>query len=230
MQTKLAKYTITYPNQEEYHYLKNEIFTHDCYYFETENAHPLILDVGAYIGISVLYFKREYPDCKIIAFEPNPDAVAMLEENIFNNALDNIEVHQTAIWDENGEKNLYIDKTGLDRFSVASFSPKAWDSSVESNKIIIKTERLDKYLNQEVDLLKLDIEGSEQKVLKSIKKLLPKIKNIILEYHPTNNQDINKVLDILKPNFDISVFLDGKEINKNIPKDKLLTIKAICKN
>ncbi|MCD4756371.1 FkbM family methyltransferase [bacterium] len=229
MQTKLAKYTINFLNEQEYHLLKNEIFTNDCYYFETDKEQPLIIDVGAYIGLSVLYFKREYPNAKIIAFEPNPVAIPVLNENIFNNNLDNIKVHESAIWVEDGIKKMYIDNTKEDRYSVSSFTRNSWNGTVKSKLISVKTERLDKYVNREVDLLKLDIEGAEQRVLKSIKRYFPNIKNIIFEYHPTQNQNLKKIIELLETHYDLSIYRDAKEIKQNFPANKLLLIKATYK-
>ncbi|MCD4811845.1 FkbM family methyltransferase [bacterium] len=229
MQTKLAKYTISYLNEQEYHYLKNEIFTNNCYSFETDKEDPLIIDVGAHIGLSILYFKREYPNSRIVAFEPNPITVQVLNENIFNNNLDDIEIHESAIWVEDGIKKMYIDNTEQDRYSVASFNKNCWNGTVKSKLISVKTERLDKYVNQDIDLLKLDIEGAEQRVLKSIKRYFCNIKNIIFEYHPTHGQDIKKILELLDTHYDIRIYQNGKEIKKNIPNNKLLLVNATYK-
>lgn len=226
MESKISKYTVKFFNEEEFHTLKSEIFTNDCYYFESENPNPLIIDVGSYIGISVLYFKHIYPNSKIIAFEPNPAAVTILKENIYNNELEDIEIHQTAIADIDGEKDMYIDNTGMDRYSVASFKKGAWNGEVKSKKLRVETEKIGKYLKQETDLLKLDVEGSEQAILKRIKKYFSKIKNIILEYHPTENQDLDKIIDMLKKRYDIEILYEGKTLKRNIPEKKLLTIKA----
>jgi hypothetical protein len=79
-------------------------------------------------------------------------------------------------------------------------------------------------------MLKLDVEGSEQVILNSIKDHFSNIKNIILEYHPTPNQDLDKILDILNNKYNLEIYYEGKLLKRNIPKDKLLTIKAICKD
>jgi FkbM family methyltransferase len=227
MDTKLGKYSITFSNEEEYHLIKNDVFTNNSYYFQTEKDDPYIVDVGAHIGISILYFKKHYPNCKITAFEPNPTNFQMLEENIFQNCITNVELINSAIWVEEGEKDLHIDSSELDRFSVSSFTPKAWNSSVDTNRIRVNTERLAKYLNQNIDLLKIDVEGAEQKILKDIKNSLQNVKNIIIEFHPTGDQDIKKVLEMLNTSgFDTEIFLDGK-LQKKLVRDRLVIIRAI---
>jgi FkbM family methyltransferase len=230
MQSKISKYTINYFNEEEFHYLKREIFTNDCYYFYTNKEQPLIIDVGAYIGLSVLYFKKLYPNSKIVAFEPNPVAFDILKENLFINNITNVELHQSAILNKEGEKELYIDNTDLERYSVASFNQDAWNREVVSKKVRVKTEKLNKYLDKEIDMLKLDVEGSEQVILNDIKSQFSNIKNIIFEYHPTSNQKLDKIIEMLSKEYNLEIYYEGKLLKRNIPKDKLLTIKAIYKD
>jgi FkbM family methyltransferase len=230
MQSKISKYTVTYFNKQEFHSLKHEIFTNNSYYFESNNPNPFILDIGAYIGLSIVYFKQLYPNSKIVTFEPNPQSFKVLQENIFNNEFKNIELHNTAIYKKEGCKEMYIDNTGMDRYSVTSFSKNAWNNEVKSNKIKVKCEKLDKYLDRHVDLLKLDVEGSEQAILKDISNQFNKIENIIFEYHPTSNQNIDNILKLLNKKYDIEIFEGGKQINKDIPNNKLLTVKATYKH
>jgi FkbM family methyltransferase len=227
MQSKIGRYCVKYFNKEEFHSLKREIFTNDSYYFESTNINPLIIDVGAYIGLSVLYFKNLYPKSQIVAFEPNPEAFELLEENIFQNSIEGVELHKSAAWTKDGKKDMYIDDTGMHRYSVASFKKDAWNGEVLSKKINVKTEELGKYTNRETDLLKLDVEGSEQQILKSLVPYFENIKNIIVEFHPTRTQNVETVLNMLKRNYAIEIYQEGKEIERNIPKDKLLTIRAI---
>ena len=72
-------------------------------------------------------------------------------------------------------------------------------------------------------MLKIDTEGSEENILKSHKNILGSVENIVVEYHPTMGKKINRILEILKPYFDIQIFYEG-QITKNIPNNKLLTI------
>jgi len=230
MQSKIGKYIVNYFNEEEFHIIKREIFSHNSYYFDTKNPSPYIIDVGSYIGISVLYFKNIYPNSKIVCFEPNPLAIDLLKENILENDIQNIDIHESGIWIEDGKKDLYIDDSGLERFSVGSFNKNCWNGSVPSQKITIKTEKLTKYIDGTVDLLKLDVEGSEQRILKGIQKYFKNIKNIILEYHPTKDQDIKKIIEILQKHYNIEIYEDGKLLKRNIPSNRLLTIKATYKH
>ena len=50
--------------------------------FILQNHLHKFIDCGANIGISILFFKKQYPDCTIMAFEPNPHAFPLLEKNV----------------------------------------------------------------------------------------------------------------------------------------------------
>ncbi|MDD3474874.1 MAG: FkbM family methyltransferase [Candidatus Dojkabacteria bacterium] len=230
MQSKIGKYIVNYFNEEEFHSIRREIFTNNSYYFESDNPTPYIIDIGTYIGISVLYFKDLYPNSKILCFEPNPMAIDLLKENILINNIQNVDIHDSAILIKDGIKDLYIDNTNLDRFSIGSFNKNCWNGSISTQKITVNTENLTKYIKTSVDLLKMDVEGSEQEILGSIKKDFGNIKNIIFEYHPTKNQNLNKILNLLSSNYDIEIYDNGRLLKRNIPTNKLLTIKAIYKH
>lgn len=79
-----------------------------------------------------------------------------------------------------------------------------WGDEKDNKKISVKTTKLSKYINKKVDLLKIDIEGSEQKVLEEIKNKLHMIKQIVMEFHSTpssRNENNYKIVEkILKEN------------------------------
>jgi hypothetical protein len=63
-------------------YLFKEIFIYNSYEFLSTKKNPFILDCGSNIGMSILYFKYFYPNCKIYAFEPDPETFELLKFNI----------------------------------------------------------------------------------------------------------------------------------------------------
>src|SRR5258708_6810336 len=109
--SKLAPFTIFYDHGEEYHRLKNEIFTQGVYYFETNSARPSIIDAGAHIGLATLYFKKMYPGAHVTAIEPNPRTFPLLEKNVFENQLNDVTTHQVALASESGIAEFFLDRT-----------------------------------------------------------------------------------------------------------------------
>ena len=146
--TKLGKYTVYYTDHQEFSILKNEIFTQKCYHFDTENITPYIFDIGAHIGLSTLYFKQLYPASTIECFEPHPDLVPFLEQNVWLNDLENVYVHAVGLgpkgqtdltlhWDPN--EPLWLSTSSTHPFSPSRNSKSTqWETSPKSpqNKML----------------------------------------------------------------------------------------------
>lgn len=225
--TKLGKYTFLYPNKKEYHILKREIWNQEIYSFNTNRNCPNIIDIGSHIGISVLYFKNLYPNSKILGFEPNPISFEILKENIFNNGLDDVSIINKAVSSNNSSKDLYIDNSNNNWESNSSLLKNSWNGKENTKKIRAQCTRLDKYTESldVIDMLKIDTEGNEFDILNSHKSILNKTENISVEYHPFKGNKIEKILSLLKPFFNIEIYLEGEKIKKEID-NKLLTIKG----
>ena len=185
-------------NQFKLHYtdslsLYNEIvdiFEDRIYYFKTNNPKPTIIDAGSCIGVSILYFKQLYPLAKIYGFEPDKNIYSVLKKNIEQNHLTDVEILNFGLGKTVGILKFYPDNS--DGGSVVEEQNK--DSVVE---ISIKT--LSSYLNEPIDLLKMNIEGMESDVFEEIESKLSNVNEIILEYHCFDNlkQTLGNILNIL---------------------------------
>lgn len=223
-ETKLGRYQITYPDGKEYHTLKREIWGEDLYYFNSNNTAPFIIDIGAHIGVSVLYFKSIYPESRIVAFEPNPDSFSILEENIKINNITGITLVNKAVWNYSGIKDFYVPTDGY-WSSNSSFSSGSWTSKEETKKISVETTTLSSYMFEDIDMMKIDTEGSEIQILKANRDLFKRIDNICVEYHPIKNTKPQDILNILNTSFNTEVYYEG-EVCKKFPVNRLLTIKG----
>lgn len=164
-----------------------EIFIDDIYAIDLGKA-PLILDCGANIGMSVLYLKNNHPDATIWAFEPDATNFELLEKNIRSFALSNVILYKEAVWIEDGE----ISFSG-----ESSMSSKIDEGMPNEKRNTVACCRLKKHMNQKIDLLKIDIEGAEYKVLNDIKENLHWVSNMFLEYHGSFEQN-NELCEILQ--------------------------------
>ena len=106
--TKIDGITFSFVNEVEFAYLYDEIFYLNEYGFAANTTAPLIIDCGAHIGISTLYFKKLYPQAKVIAFEPNPETFKLLELNVRQNNLRNVELVNAAVSDSTEEIDFYV--------------------------------------------------------------------------------------------------------------------------
>ena len=154
---------------------------------------PVIIDIGAHIGITARFFKHYHPTSKIICYEPNPDTFKILKQN--THKLDNVRLINSAIHDFNGQTNLNL-------------SNRSWDDSLFANggldNITVKVASASDVCRPHVDLLKIDAEGSEYAIINDLNQSgkLANIDRIIMEFHGRINdkQKLKQMLDIFKKN------------------------------
>lgn len=183
------------PDAHSFAFTYDEIFNKEIYSFESTNNNPLIIDCGANIGLSILFFKKLYPSSNIIAFEPDPTIYSYLTNNLDSYAFDNVVTYNLGVWKE--QSTLKFWKEGSDAGRIIS----PFDS-FPNDGIEIPTVRLSKYLSdvEKVDLLKIDIEGAELDVVQEISGHMHKIERLFVEYHSFKNsvQHLDVLLSLLK--------------------------------
>jgi FkbM family methyltransferase len=190
-QTELLGRTILILDSPSYLFIKNELFNVGIYKFRSARNNPLIIDCGANIGLSVIYFKELYPQARVIAFEPDEVVFNALKFNIEAFGFVDIQLICRALWYEETTLKFYSEKADAGR--IANLDDRG-------SIVDVKTVRLRQYLNQKVDFLKIDIEGAETVVLKDCQDLLFNVKMIFVEYHSFSGHDqsLPELLAILK--------------------------------
>ena len=195
---ELPGYQLSYPDEKTFKGLFDQMFIWREYAFKAESETPLIIDCGSNIGLSVIFFKREYPLSRIIAFEPDSKTFGFLKENIERNNLRNIEIHNSAVYDITGMIDFYSD---LDRKSFVGMSVtkrlREKNLRLDTNKV--QSVLLSDYLSEPVDLLKMDIEGAELKVIRELKhkNKLCLIRQMFIEYHYNLTNPENSLGELL---------------------------------
>lgn len=174
-------YSVHFFDYNTFATLFEELYVADVYYFTSSSPEPLIVDCGSNIGLSVLYFKRLYPQGRVIAFEPDRATFQMLEQNVWANNLAGVTLVNKALYDTVGSVPFYVspDQPGL----LVQSTRK--ENLVSSQITMVETEKLSTYLTEPIDFLKMDIEGAEEQVLTDLKKTgkLDLVREIVLEYH-----------------------------------------------
>ena len=198
---RLAGYTIHYGNIKYLKLLYKEIFIKENYKCQLSNE-PYIIDGGANIGMAILYLKKQYPKATIKAFEPDQESFDLLKKNIETNHIDNVELFNAALSDTNGTIKFYL-TTGMLEGDVRGSAVLEQinthlKSSEELQEVTIPSKKVSDFIEEKVDLLKIDIEGSEGKVLKEIDKKFSLIENSIMEYHYQSDNSENKLSGILQ--------------------------------
>lgn len=160
--------------------LFEEIFIREEDYFETGKSRIFIIDGGAHIGMTVLYFKMLYPHAKILAFEPESATYELLSRNILINHLRNVTVVNKALSNRSGKTRLYHDAQ-MPGSTISSLLPTRYHTESE----YVETTNLSPYIKYPIDFMKLDIEGMEIPVLAELAKTgkLGKVHRLCIEYH-----------------------------------------------
>jgi len=168
-----------------------DIFEKEVYRFQAKNDNPIIIDGGANIGLASLYLSKLYPHSKIFAYEADPSIFPVLLENLEKNECLNVEAKNMAIWHQN--TTLSFESEGADAGKINNQGVK--DVQVEAVSLLTELERIEK----RIDLLKLDIEGSEYDVIKEQPAILDYVDFLFIEYHSFEGlpQKLGDLLEIL---------------------------------
>jgi FkbM family methyltransferase len=172
-------------NDRENFYTFKEIFYDKIYHNEVVKIeeNDIVVDIGANVGFFAVY-SRQFNPKKIICLEPDIKNYMTLLENTKN--LENVSCYNLAISDENGimpfcYSYLISACSHLKKFNEIIGK----NINLETNVLTIDVEKLFDLFNLPyIDYLKLDCEGAEQDIFKTIKDYsLKKIKKISLEFH-----------------------------------------------
>ena len=169
-----------------------ELFKDEVYKFASQKSNPFIIDCGANMGMSVIYFKTLFPGSHIVAFEADPYIFSFLEKNIQSFGLNDVTVINKAVWDKNDDVLSFLAEGGA--------GGRVQEKSGQHKFVDVITARLRDYLTEEIDFLKIDIEGAEGKVLADCKDRLGFVKNLFIEYHSMENttQNLQLILQIVQ--------------------------------
>jgi FkbM family methyltransferase len=178
------------------YFLFDEVFMSNEYYFKYETDEPVIIDCGANIGTSVLYFKKLFPKSKIIAFEANPHTYKLLEKNVSENNLINVELINLALFDKETEISFFIGE------NIGTLVGSINKERGGETELKVKTQKLSNYLKNidAVDLIKIDVEGAEINIINDLvnSNCLNKAKEYIIEYHHNIKDDKSSLSSFLQ--------------------------------
>lgn len=191
---KLYGKVFTFHHKLAYVATLGEVIKKEIYKFKTNNNKPVIIDCGANMGLSILFFSMNYPEAEIIAFEPDISVLPCLEKNIETYQMHNVKLFKQAVWNSTEILDFYTDNGLGGRLDISYADKKPF--KVEA--IRLKDFISDKH----IDFLKMDIEGAEYKVIKDCEPFLNQIENLFIEYHcPVNEiQRLDEILLIMKNN------------------------------
>jgi len=139
----------------------------------------LVIDCGANVGHSSAYFLSRYPNCNLIAVEPDPDNFSILERNLAPYGP-RAQAVKAAVWPCNQALH----------FTTAPTIGSEWARRVETTSSgpgVISTVSINTLLKMapfnRVSVLKIDIEGAEVSLFENDVEWLDRVDNIVIELH-----------------------------------------------
>lgn len=146
-----------------------------------------IVDAGAYTGLSPVYFAMHYPGARIIAIEADKSNFDLLVRNTA--PFKNIEPVHAALWSHSGSLVLTDPGSGewglqvKEAESSRTDNGKPSEPSVQTVPAITVADLISDYNLDGIDLLKVNIEGSEREVFAEPAPWIDRVDAISIELH-----------------------------------------------
>jgi FkbM family methyltransferase len=136
----------------------------------------VIIDAGSNVGYSVLRFFQQFPSAEIIAIEPDQANIVQLTKNC--RGYENLALERKALWSHPTRLRIINPHDASNAFIVTE------DSRGEIEAVSI-LDLIERYSLEMIDLLKIDIEGSEKEVFEhpTSQTWLPKVRALLVETH-----------------------------------------------
>ncbi len=166
----------------------------DAWYYELAKNYGSIYDVGANIGFTALLALLADKDKKVVLVEANKKALAMAAYNLLNNGYSaNCTFINGFVADKEAEEvKFYTVGAGA---AGSMYSEHAKTASAMNQYMMVRTLTLDNVYDKTrvlPDLIKIDVEGAENKVLRGISEIMRHTSpDIFLEIH--SNRDLPMV-------------------------------------
>jgi FkbM family methyltransferase len=180
----------------------DQIFIDEEYDCIASRPPQVILDAGANVGLASIYFANRFPEARIFAIEPESKNFETLRLNVA--PYSNIVPLHAALWNKNEEINLLdpgfgewgfvTEQVGTEPIVRGEVCQKVRGVTVDT---LISEYRLDR-----IDILKMDIEGTEREVFQDPSAWVGQIEALIVELH-----------DRIKPGCSVSFYRWVKEFD-----------------
>lgn len=152
-----------------------------------------VVDIGAAIGEFTVLAAQAAKSGKVFAFEPNPESLDILKENINANNINNVVMFNLGMWDKPGQ--LELDLSGNEPLQAQSIETAASRNTHHPVQAISLEQLTLEYVMECIDLLKLDCEGAEYKILLPAgQETMQRIKRIVMEYHDLDSVNNHQAL------------------------------------
>ena len=209
-----------------------QIFINKEYEFPINIKPKLIIDGGANVGYASLFFANKFPNAEITAIEPEESNFGILQKNTAK--YKNIKPIQAGLW----HKNINLKITGTEWGKCGFMTEEAGPDDNSDIKAITIDEILKQSKHDEIDILKLDIEGAEKEIFSgNCDSWLGKVNVLIIELHDRMKEGCSEAFysAIKKYNFketrsgeNVVLFKTGQPVN--FTQRPIIHLYASCYN
>jgi FkbM family methyltransferase len=148
----------------------------------------LIVDAGANVGYTTLYFAARFPAARIIAVEPEAENCQFWRRNCEH--LARAELLEAALWPTSGVVKIANPGAESWAFQVQPSNGLSRDTAAGIRAVTVR-ELMQHAGVDKIDLLKMDIEGGEGPLFEADSEVwLPHVERIIIETHGQRNDDL----------------------------------------
>jgi FkbM family methyltransferase len=162
----------------------------------TPGHHPSMVDVGANLG----YFSLAAASlgARVVAFEPMSRNARKLSKSIYRNRFeDRITLYQNAVWREGDSMSVRLDETDPSNQGNGRMSAAAREGQYGID--YVNTVSLSELIHHDVDVIKIDTEGTEDAVIAGAKGLICayRVKHIVMEFTEVKKRGAKEMLSFL---------------------------------
>jgi len=180
-------------------HILREIYLDRVYSFLDGKKDLTIVDVGANLGLTAVYFSRFAK--QIYALEPSSEHFANLVKSLEYNGITNVKTINKAIFTESGKFPFGGPPQNK---TMRSLHMATWENGkpIETVDVITLPQLFEEEKIDHVDLLKVDIEGNEIELFnsRSFSDVASKIDMILTEQHSWSGRNHNQLIEALKEN------------------------------
>ncbi|MBI2716571.1 MAG: FkbM family methyltransferase [Rhizobiales bacterium] len=166
-------------------YIHSEVFEHRYYRLPLERAPATILDLGANIGLTTVYFARIFPAARLACVEPVPSNLRLLEQNLMLNGIQ-ATIFPAAVHPTDGSVLMELDGRDYGH-KVARNAANNLTTTLSVPAVSVPTI-LQRLAWDRIGLLKVDIEGHEAELFSGNCEWLNRVDAMCIECHEVSGE------------------------------------------
>ena len=185
-----------------------EVFANGCYRRGLpQDLSGTVIDIGANIGAFTIDVATRFPGVSVHTYEPDPDAFALLHDNVQANGLSSrVRTWNEAVAGAAGTLTLWRGE--------GSIAATAYPSGATGERRLVPAVTLQTAIERSggrVALVKIDAEGAEADILEMAGLDLASIDRIVAEYHTSLVPDVvPRLRRVLEDSFEVVISEGGR--------------------